>query len=118
MRRSRTAPDKKSENQQDADPELTTTGRSDHGPFLLSLHVIDKHHVCGPSGRSAGSEDENFAPEMKNLVLSVCFSVAVSPRGHSGVSRVKYTKRLLVGVVWVLISIGNFLARPEPAKNP
>ena len=83
-----------------------------------ALEIIDNHHVCGPSGRSAGSEDEIFVPEMKNMVLSVCFSVAVSPRGHSGVPRVKYTKRLLVGVIWVLISIGNFLARPEPAKNP
>ena len=64
------------------------------------------------------SQDDLFAPEIKNLVLSVCFSVAVSPRGHSGVARVKYTKRLLLGVIWVLISIGNFLARPEPAKNP
>ena len=64
------------------------------------------------------SQGDFFAPEMKNLVLSVCFSVAVSPRGHSGAARVKYTKRLFGGVLWVLISIGNFLARPEPAKNP
>ena len=68
--------------------------------------------------RKMCSQGDFFAPEIKNLVLSVCFSVAVSPRGHSGVPRVKYTKRLLVGVIWVLISIGNFLARPEPAKNP
>ena len=33
LRRSRTAPDKKSENQQDADPELTTIGRPDLRTF-------------------------------------------------------------------------------------